>query len=315
MAVVSIIVPAYNAEPFLQNCLDSVRQQTYHNWELILVDDGSTDTTADIGIQNASIDKRIKYFRKNNSGVSSTRNFGLDQATGEYIMFLDSDDFCHPKLLELLLEGIYNESELSVCSHKCITKLPKEFQILSDVNITSLTEISEIYLALYNIKALHNPWSKLYQKSIIERFRIRFNENLALGEDLCFNLEYLDKIRSATIIKTPLYYYRHTANSLSKDIRIDYVDIQLYLIEKKMAFVEKYNIPFNFEGCALGIVRDIVLNILKSNATYQDKKICFKVVRQHRITNLCKFSANVKDTLSILILKYIPINLIVAIFK
>ncbi|MDE6449424.1 MAG: glycosyltransferase [Muribaculaceae bacterium] len=315
MVAISIIVPAYNVAPYLQDCLDSILKQTFTDWELILVDDGSTDNTREIGLQNASTDKRIKYYRKTNSGVSSTRNFGLDQSMGKYIMFLDSDDFCHPQMLELLFDRMKSGVGLSTCLYERFVQKPVELKTISKTYSRTIYKIPNIYITANRANIIHTPWAKLYLRSIIEKYSIRFNENLALGEDLCFNLEYLDKIDSASILEVPLYYYRDTICSLSKNIRSDYADIQFNLLNKKMDFIAKHSIPFDFSKNAPGMIRDIAINILKSNASKQEKIARLCSLRHHKITQICRPTRNVKDILSTLIIKYVPSKFLVAVVK
>lgn len=315
MVAISIIVPAYNVGLYLQDCLDSVRGQTFADWELILVDDGSTDSTGEIGRKNASIDKRIKFYHKANSGVSSSRNFGLEQATGKYVMFLDSDDLLHPRILELLYGRMQSGMMLSACLYEPFIQSPVDFANYSGVTSCTILGVSDMYIALNQADILHSPGAKLYSRFIIEKYSIRFNEKLALGEDLCFNLEYLDKVDCMSIIEAPMYYYRDTVNSLSKNIRSDYADIQLYLLNKKMDFIAKHRIPFDFSKKAPGMIRDIAINILKSEASGQEKTARLRLLRQHRITQICRLKGSVKAVLSTLIIKYVPVKLLVAIAK
>ena len=116
---VSVVVPIYNTGKYLEKCINSIRNQTYKNLEIILIDDGSTDDSKIICEKYSKVDSRIKFFSKENSGVSSTRNVGIDIATGQYILFVDSDDFIEIEMIEIMLDDIKNyNAEFSVCEYR-----------------------------------------------------------------------------------------------------------------------------------------------------------------------------------------------------
>ena len=110
MSLISVIVPIYNVEKYLSRALDSILAQTYHNWEAILVDDGSTDKSGSIADEYAQKDERFKVIHKENGGLSDARNVGMEHVTGEYLLFLDSDDFLHPQLMELCIQAAQRDS-------------------------------------------------------------------------------------------------------------------------------------------------------------------------------------------------------------
>ena len=126
---VSIIVPVYNTERFLNRCIDSVLAQTYSDWELLLVDDGSTDSSGSICDEYATQDSRIRVFHKENGGVSSARNLGLDYARGEWITFVDSDDYIAPDMIEKLYETQKrNNADITVCGYRWVDKEGKNLK-------------------------------------------------------------------------------------------------------------------------------------------------------------------------------------------
>lgn len=221
MIEVSVIIPAYNAAKTIERCIRSVLNQSYNNFECIVVDDGSKDNTAEVvkGIN----DERIRYIYKENGGVSSTRNRALKEAKGEYICFMDADDYQSEQALSLLVTamkmhnvdlvvgGFYRviEDKLAVKSYfkkECLLTRNEYARKMSN-------KPAEYYFGVL--------WNKLYRRSIIEQFDIKMNESISWSEDFIFNLEYIRHIQNIYILNSPVYYYIKTEGSLvnnSKDI-------------------------------------------------------------------------------------------------
>lgn len=207
--MISIIVAVYNCIGTIRKCVQSVRAQSYKNWELLLIDDGSTDGSGDICDELACADDRIHSFHKINGGVSSARNLGIDKAHGDYILFCDSDDFVAPEWCEKLLNSLRNgKGTLPVCNYY------RYFTGKATVNKQALCNTFprsvpvEDFFALNLPELLGIPWNKIYKSSIIKDNMLRFNENLSLGEDLLFVLDYIScGIKRIIFINEPLYYY------------------------------------------------------------------------------------------------------------
>ena len=205
MNLVSIIVPVYNAREHIKQCLDSILNQTYRNIEIICVDDGSKDDSADIIRQYASKDSRVHYEYKQNGGVSSARNAGLRIANGAYIQFVDSDDAICPDMTDSMVRCLEeNNAGLAICGYRLMihhntAKVPPA-GILSDKD-----EIIDAIPFLYTNFFLHAPWNKLFRSSYLTH---QFDKSISLGEDLIFNLEYLSKIERITMLSQALYIYR-----------------------------------------------------------------------------------------------------------
>lgn len=206
MVDISVIVPIYNAEKYLKKCIDSLVNQTKKEIEFILINDGSTDSSENI-IKNYN-DKRIKYFKNKNQGIGKTRNFGIDKATGKYIMFLDSDDYLDKNACKYLFNKIEKERlDIVVCDfYKDVDgKIEKE-RIPSFKN-SSLEENSELLL---NINLA--PWNKIYRSRLIKENKIKFVENLKY-EDAPFVTECLLKAEKIGKIDKFLNYYVIHKNS------------------------------------------------------------------------------------------------------
>lgn len=213
--MISIIVPVYNAELYLQECIDSILDQTYQNFELILVDDGSADNSLAICESYRIKSDKIVVVHQNNAGVSAARNKGLSLVKGEYFCFVDADDSIESVMIESLYTAIKkNEAELSICGFKCISsnvtieRKPVAKEIYKASNIAEF--VAEHYLEWL----ISSPWGKLY-KNI--KFPTRnFDTNISLGEDLKFNIQYFEHIEKIVIINDCLYRYKEVEDSLTK---------------------------------------------------------------------------------------------------
>lgn len=192
--LVTVIVPVYNVEAYLEECIQSVLHQTYANWELILVDDGSTDISGDICELYRERDSRVSVVHTPNLGVSHARNLGLDLAGGEWISFLDSDDFFSPRAIEVLLryaEGV--DVVVSAC---------RAFPEVK--SFPSLSAMGDDFIPFFLFD--HSTcWKKLFRK---ERLDVRFDERYRCYEDLYFFFEQLRQCRGIRLIPDILYFYR-----------------------------------------------------------------------------------------------------------
>lgn len=211
--MVSIIVPVYNTEKYLKDCLESLVKQTYDKIEIILVDDGSTDSSGKICDKWAKIDDRIHVYHKKNEGVSRARNYGIQRAKGEKLVFIDSDDMLTLNAIECMVEVLLKQNvELVACqyqSDKYNKKVEKETLKIEKVSRQSYLE--ELMIPNKNIAAF--VYNRLYLKRIILENDIRFNENVKVCEDTLFNYEYANAINSIAFINNPLYYYRINSDS------------------------------------------------------------------------------------------------------
>ncbi|CCY80092.1 glycosyltransferase group 2 family protein [Mycoplasma sp. CAG:877] len=207
MVDISVIVPIYNAEKYLNKCIDSLINQTKKELEFILVNDGSTDKTEEI-IKSYK-DSRIKYFKNKNQGIGKTRNFGIEKATGKYIMFLDSDDYLKNNACEILYKNAEKAAaDLAICDFYKIYDSGEEEKIkLLSFKPTTLRKtpslVNEINLA---------PWNKLYKKELITKNKIKFVENLKY-EDAPFVIEAFSKAGKIIKVDEYLNYYLIHGNS------------------------------------------------------------------------------------------------------
>lgn len=203
--LVSIIVPIYNSETTIERCIKSIINQTYHNLEIILIDDGSIDNTSLICQKYQKIDGRIVFIKKDNSGVSNTRNYGLNIAKGKYIQFVDSDDYIDRKCTEKMVKAIEeNSSDIVICGINIVKRGKKILNSINAKNIKDFKNEIEVFKDLVDTGLIFYIWNKLYLKNKIINF---FDENMTLGEDVIFNLNYLNLANKVNIIDEGLYNY------------------------------------------------------------------------------------------------------------
>jgi glycosyltransferase involved in cell wall biosynthesis len=206
--LISIIIPVYNTEKYVFHCIDSVLSQTYLNIEVIIINDGSTDKSLGIINTLCKIDKRIVLInKKNNAGVSSARNDGLDCATGKYVMFVDSDDYISENTA---IEKIYRLLAANIDSDVALLK--KVHNKNTMVNIDSRL-IGDMLLR----ESLNSLWDKVYRLEIIKDNGIRFSPEIKMGEDLLFNFKYFNNSKKLLCINEEFYFYRiDNINSATK---------------------------------------------------------------------------------------------------
>ena len=214
---VSIIVPVYNAEATISRCIESIINQEYRDFELLLIDDGSTDSSGTICDRYAAEDSRIRLIHKENTGVSETRNMALDLACGTYLQFLDSDDWITPNATRLFVE----EAERYHCDmvisdfYRVVGKRVAHKGDIDDDCVLTQEEFSA--------HMLQNPadfyygvlWNKLYRRDIVEKYHLRMNPEISWCEDFMFNLEYIRHAEVFYALQVPVYYYVKTKGSLA----------------------------------------------------------------------------------------------------
>ena len=207
---ISIIVPVYNVDRYLEDCINSILNQSFYNFELILINDGSKDCSGEICDNYASKDKRVKVIHKNNEGVSIARNIGIDMSKGKYIMFCDSDDVVEKDWCRSLY-NLYtnNHNSVAVCGFNIINyrnnKSENIFKIFNKDKKINYLKVKDFY-ELYDKNLLNYPWNKIYDAKIIKENKIKFEENITLGEDLLFNLKYFEFVKGDIVVLNECKY-------------------------------------------------------------------------------------------------------------
>lgn len=232
MPEISVIVPVYNVEQYLPQCLDSIINQTFKDIEIICINDGSTDNSGKILEQYAQKDDRIKIIHQENQGLSVARNNGMAQAIGEYVSFIDSDDFIHPKFIETLYQAIIqNDCDIAGCDFQKVYN--NEIPVSRSKQSKKYVPALEVLLDKRNF--IHfNVWNKLYKKEAIKN--IKFVENLYF-EDWVFNLCVFAQNTSFAWVNEKLYGYRISKNSI---MRSQFNEKKLYSYVRGIEIVAEY---------------------------------------------------------------------------
>lgn len=279
MIKISVIVPVYNVEKYINRCIESLINQTYKNIEIILIDDGSPDNSPKICDMWTKKDKRIKVYHKKNSGLGYSRNFGLDVATGDYVSFVDSDDYIDINTFKNCVEVIEKYS-LDVCrfgmvekfAHKDIFYDPPVKQLYNDDdNIEfakdiigkSVDDSSRLFAGI-------SACTSIYSLKLLKRNNIHFtSERETLCEDIIFNFEVSLNAKKTYILKENYYYYCHHESSLTTSYRKDRFDRTINLFD---FILNRHPELFNSGDFRIRLIRLILQNII----------VCLKQEIEHR---------------------------------
>lgn len=210
---VSIIIPCYNVEEYIEKCINSVLNQTYENIEIILIDDGSTDNTKQVILKTTLNKQNVIYITNKNSGVSNARNTGIKAATGDYIMFIDSDDYIAKNMIKnmfKLMKG-YN-TDLVKCNIKKEYILEKRLEKIKPVYskvryIENLSFSNTIHKKILSTETMNSACASLFKRDIIKENNLLFREDIHNGEDAIFFMNYIDNAKSIVYTPTAYYYY------------------------------------------------------------------------------------------------------------
>lgn len=248
--MISVIIPIYNSKKYLSKCIDSILMQTYKDFEILLVDDGSTDNTKDICIEYVSKDSRIKYLYKDNSGVSATRNYGIEHASGNWIVFIDSDDyFSDENVFSRCMEVVNKDSNVMpifnytyLLRDSGVTEKQNEFIIdnptVEDIMANCIAGMKHSTSLTYMFRAV---WCKMFNKKIIDDHNIRFDDKMYMGEDAVFLLEYVQYIKSVEDIHTYGLIYRVHDDSSSNKYKTDLLSQSQLELSHFDEILSKYN--------------------------------------------------------------------------
>ena len=298
MAEVSIIVPVYQVENYIRQCVDSILAQTFTDFELILVDDGSKDRSRQICDEYAKADDRVKVIHQENGGLSDARNKGMDQAVGNYFMFVDSDDYIAPTMVECLHKTILNENaDMVVCNFLYFFENDKKKGFSTNMELETLSGM-EIF---YNRKNECNygiwtvAWNKLYKRATFGNIRFRFGKYHE--DEFWANDIYQMDIKVVTIPEC-LYYYRQRENSImgKKSIKrnLDIIEalqerIDIYLKEQKYSDQSYKVLIYSLEY--LENSKRMITNQEEENNFIQAEKRTKDIVKQLKKRKLSKMKS------------------------
>ena len=246
MPKISVIVPVYNTEKYLSRCIESVLGQTFTDYEVILVDDGSTDKSGVICDYYREKDRRILVVHRENKGVSSARNTALDIATGQFIYFLDSDDKIDEDLFERVLPNLENKYDMVCFQYMKHYEDGSEEKVVFGSGSFSLIDFEQKlefvvdHLLFYKIG--WEPWNRVYRKDIIDKYNIRFTEKIGFAEDLFFCLCYCLHSDSIIMMSDCLYhYYIHENSTMTSNAQTFKIDTMNELSKNVLRYLESFH--------------------------------------------------------------------------
>lgn len=276
LGLVSIIVPVYNVETYLAECVESVLNQTYPYFELLLIDDGSWDNSPAICDAFAQIDLRVKVIHKKNQGPSATRNLGIEKAAGAYIVFIDSDDFVGKEMLEKMIRAITRyQTDLVICGYERFQdswRIKYRLSPYSLVILQSLMELASVYKQPKSNMFGISIWAKMYRRDIIWDNQIRFQEEINYEEDCLFNLDYFRYVTTTAVLRDYFYSYRQLDSSLSKGYRKNSFQFLVNGYRNRIALLKELGMETKGAmNIFLMVVKATFIKIFNSSLTKEEK--------------------------------------------
>lgn len=265
---VSIIIPVFNAEKYLDECLDSIIKQSHKEIEVILIDDGSTDKSSTICMKYKDKNKNIIYERQENKGVSSARNRGIEIATGNYIIFVDSDDIVSKTYITDFLNVTNNLKNSLVCC-----SFSSNINEINSSDNLSVTKYKNKYDFIYD-KAYGYLWNKIYSRKIIKENNIYFKNEVTMCEDILFNLEYVSYCNSTYFFEKKNYFYRLSKSSLTTNLKNEKWFSILIALKEELKYYNDFSINTQkkFVYYARKVILESDYRIANNNSMSVEKK-------------------------------------------
>lgn len=308
MPIISVIVPVYNAENYLHRCIDSILAQTFTDFELLLINDGSTDNSGEICNAYAQKYPCIRMFHKNNGGVSSARNLGLTKANGEWIVFVDSDDWIEPHYLNVLYQN--GKYDFVTCywrvlndkNYACI--VPAEGEYIGKSEIRTFVDL--------NVGRLSYPVCRLFRNSIIQKHELSFDERIHYSEDALFIITYLQYVQTVKQLGNIEYNYEKHVGSLSNviiswkemDYTIKVLGEQIHGLENILSWNGERMYQYRIWGC---ILRKY-LTFLQDNESFIKCKEALSDIVKNKYVKQCFLPSNCVKSMPRLLLDYLMRN-------
>lgn len=303
--LISIVVPVYNVEKYLHECLDSIIAQTYKDIEVILVDDGSTDHSGRICDDYADKYENFQVIHKENAGLGMARNTGLGYVHGEYVMFLDSDDYLDKKLIEILLNAA-QENHADVCKSG-FKRITDDKKIVGKVQYNNeLFSGDEVKTEFLSRMLGSRPdkkdsiemcvWGAIYKTSYIKEYNLQFpSERVLISEDLVFNIDYMQYAVKVCILSYTGYFYRVNIDSLSRKYRPDRFEASRYLYLE----MHKKLVNLGYSNMAILRLQRLFFVYIRMSIAQETRNIS-RLVKKENIANLKKICSDsvVKDIIS-----------------
>ncbi|MBP3303628.1 MAG: glycosyltransferase family 2 protein [Muribaculaceae bacterium] len=299
--MVSVIIPAYNAQAYLRECLESVLAQTFPDWEAIVVDDGSTDATLAIAREYSARDRRIKVVSTANGGPSSARNIAMERIVGDWFTFLDSDDMLYPHAMEVMLRSsagadvVCGGIERGVC--------PNESRVVPVASAVYRTISGQAALrsGLYQKDVASSVWGKLYRSELLGDER--FHDGIYY-EDMLFYCDVMFKASQVNIVDSPVYFYRDNPESFINTVTIDRLDVLrvVAMVEDRCRCDERLlraardrrlSANFNMYG---------LLSVHDRNGKYSHvREQCWKIIKEYRFASFADPEVRLKNKVGVLV--------------
>lgn len=296
--LITVMIPAYNAEKYIARCVESLCMQTYKNIEILIVNDGSKDSTGTICLELEKKDARVRLVNQENGGEGAARNTGLREAKGRYLCFVDADDYVKPEFVELLYGNLKkHEAGLSICG---FTEL-KEATVLNETKgkkqLLSQEQAMEMLLREDAFKGY--VWNKIFDMNIIRKYQLQFDVTLAVWTDVLFVFQYMCHIEQVVFDPTPVYYYIYLETSVSHGANhVVAVDKSYSAIRAQEQMIT--DIPKEYEGVqkqmAVRFVQNALAVIRNIGYSGDSKKYKEYLVNCQRYIKMYKSMA--KDRLS-----------------
>ena len=250
-SLISIVIPIYNAEKYLEECLNSIKSQTYKNFEVIMVNDGSKDDSETICMNFLRSDSRFRYLKKANGGVSSARNLGLDNVKGDYITFIDADDWVDENYLDLLITTVKkNHSDIVVSSYKQFNNIDVFYlraytiqeKYLLNFEKMNRDDFLTIFPKLMSINVcFNNAVAKLFRKELVKN--LRFDTSIKYGEDLDFYFRLYLNVDSISYVDEPTYVYRMHGDSTTSNFNQEHAEQELSIFKQMYEKIQEIGLP------------------------------------------------------------------------
>lgn len=324
--LITVVIPIYNAERYLGECLNSICKQTYFNLDIVLINDGSTDNSLAICNNFQARDQRIRVFDRSNHGVGATRNFGIKQAMGKFVCFVDSDDYVQPTLIEELYSEFERNSQIkmSLCgisrfNNGVMENNVSKIMIYPESILTVKEYLLNILLKEQTSIFCGGPYAKLFIHKYLIDNSINFPEDTSFAEDFIFNMKFLGCLHENDLIGVldkPLYMYRENVSTSLSNIYPQRVNSVQYARQRFNTFNTFCNLYKHFDlyrnnskeinVLLRRFLSAIIIHTCKSDSKYKEKRKILQNVRECNCVNQClsyKYRCPYKDKIRILFFK------------
>ena len=298
-AILSVIIPVYNAGSYISECLDSIIKISNPDVEVLAIDDGSTDNSRQIIEEYARKDIRIRYIYQKNGGVSVARNNGLENASGEYILFLDADDYLEINVFNKLVSSLKPDMpDFTAYSKKILYPDGRVKDVYYGFRDNTCSDSKFIFELMYVSSSFNECWGKVFKKDIIDKYHLRFPKNIKIGEDLLFVYEYFEKCNSFELVNECLLVYRqHDESAMRKSLTDDRLKITAMLYATGQKYLDSIDDQELRHKADIYYFR-VITNLCREYAASPKASGCIRMIYSSEVV------AKIMDKLS---LKMIPL--------